>query len=93
MEGGLEMEKTHNGGAPPGIDAVSGSVNHFADTFAELAHRMHQHMALAQDAVASNNALQDVLQDALGMAGPPVSRRLPSTWCKPTKICRAIRAK
>ena len=63
------MEKTHNGGAPPGIDAVSGSVNHFADTFAELAHRMHQHMALAQDAVASNNALQDVLQDALGMAG------------------------
>ena len=40
-----------------------------AETFSRLSHRVHQHLALARDAQASNNALHDLLQQARAASG------------------------
>ncbi|MBL7646043.1 MAG: cobalamin-dependent protein [Candidatus Hydrogenedentes bacterium] len=47
----------------PGDDST------LAETFSRLSHRVHQHLALARDAQASNSALGDLLRQARAASG------------------------
>jgi methylmalonyl-CoA mutase cobalamin-binding domain/chain len=40
-----------------------------SETFSRLSHKVHQHLALARDAQASNNALHELLQQARAASG------------------------
>lgn len=56
-------------GPPQAPYPAHGEESAISETFARLSHRVHQHLALALDAQASNSALNDLLQHARAASG------------------------
>ncbi len=56
-------------GPPQAQPLARGEDFSLPETFSALSHRVHQHLALARDAQASNNALNDLLQLARAASG------------------------